>query len=150
MNADGSEVRRLTENKGYDGEAFFSPDGEEIVWRRFSEDGATAEIRVMTSDGEQRQITHLGVMSWAPYFHPSGEYLIFSNNLHGFGNFELFLVDVEGKAEPVRVTFKEGASTACRSSVPTAINWCGPAREPTAGSPICLPLNGTIRRRKGF
>ena len=63
MNADGSEVRRLTENKGYDGEAFFSPDGEEIVWRRFSEDGATVEIRVMTSDGEQRQITHLGVMS---------------------------------------------------------------------------------------
>lgn len=109
MNADGSEVRRLTENKGYDGGPFFSPDGEEIVWRRFSEDGVTAEIHVMKSDGsEQRQITRLGVMSWAPYFHPSGEYLIFSNNLHGFGNFELFLVDVEGKTEPVRVTFQDG------------------------------------------
>ena len=109
MNADGSEVRRLTENKGYDGGPFFSPDGQEIVWRRFSEDGATAEIHIMKSDGsEPRQITRLGVMSWAPYFHPSGEYLIFANNLHGFGNFELFLVDVEGKAEPVRVTFKDG------------------------------------------
>ena len=109
MNADGSEVRRLTENKGYDGGPFFSPDGEEIVWRRFSEDGATAEIHVMKSDGsDQRRITRQGVMSWAPYFHPSGEYLIFANNLHGFANFELFLVDVEGKAEPVRVTFKEG------------------------------------------
>jgi Tol biopolymer transport system component len=109
MNADGSEVRRLTENKGYDGGPFFSPDGEEIVWRRFSEDGATAEIHVMKSDGsQQRQVTHSGVMSWAPYFHPSGEYLIFANNLHGFGNFELFLVDVEGKAEPVRVTYKDG------------------------------------------
>ena len=109
MNADGSGVRRLTENKGYDGGPFFSPDGKAIVWRRFSVDGATAEIHVMKSDGsQQRQITRLGVMSWAPYFHPSGEYLIFSNNLHGFGNFELFLVDVEGKAEPVRVTYKDG------------------------------------------
>jgi len=109
MNADGSGVRRLTETKGYDGGPFFSPDGKEIVWRRFSVDGATAEIHVMKTDGsQQRQITRLGVMSWAPYFHPSGEYLIFSNNLHGFGNFELFLVDVQGKAEPVRVTYKDG------------------------------------------
>ncbi|MEE8350117.1 MAG: M28 family peptidase [Acidobacteriota bacterium] len=109
MNADGSEVRRLTENKGYDGGPFFSPDGEAIVWRRFSEDGATAEIYTMKTDGsQQRRVTRLGVMSWAPYYHPSGNYLIFSNNLHGFGNFELFLVDVEGKAEPVRVTFKDG------------------------------------------
>lgn len=105
MNADGTNVRRLTREKGYDGGPFFSPDGKKIVWRRFSEDGATAEIFTMNVDGtDQKQITHLGVMSWAPFFHPSGDYLIFSTNLRGFKNIELYLVDSEGQSEPVRVT----------------------------------------------
>ncbi len=105
MRADGSDVRRLTTSKGYDGGPFFSPDGKKIVWRRFSEDGATAEIYTMNIDGtEQRQITRLNAMSWAPYYHPSGRYIIFTNNLNGFANFELYLVDSEGKKEPIRVT----------------------------------------------
>ncbi|MEO1980405.1 MAG: peptidase M28, partial [Fuerstiella sp.] len=44
MNADGSNVRRLTTSPGYDGGPFFAPDGKSICWRRFSENGATAEI----------------------------------------------------------------------------------------------------------
>ena len=109
MNADGTEVRRLTHTPGYDGGPFFSPDGQEIVWRRFSEDGTTAEIFTRKLDGSpERQITRLGTMSWAPYFHPSGDYLIFATNLHGFENFELYLVDGEGRGEPVRVTSREG------------------------------------------
>jgi Tol biopolymer transport system component len=74
MNADGTDVRRLTDSIGYDGGPFFSPDGQQICWRRFSRDGATAEIMLMNVDGSnQRQITDLGVLSWAPFFHPSGE-----------------------------------------------------------------------------
>src|SRR5690606_2967109 len=33
MNADGSDVRRLTSELGYDGGAFFSPDGTKIIYR---------------------------------------------------------------------------------------------------------------------
>jgi len=47
-------------------------------------------------------------MSWAPYFHPSGDYLIFGTNINGFSNFELYLVDAEGKHDPVRVTTTDG------------------------------------------
>jgi hypothetical protein len=47
-------------------------------------------------------------MSWAPYFHPNGQYLIFTTNKHGFGNFELYLVRADGKGEPVRVTETDG------------------------------------------
>ena len=47
-------------------------------------------------------------MSWAPYVHPSGEYILFSTNKLGFTNFEIFMVDVEGTKEPVRVTFSDG------------------------------------------
>lgn len=109
MDADGQNVRRLTVSPGYDGGPFFSPDGGRIVWRRFSEDGATAEIFTMNAQGEEeRQITRLNALSWAPFYHPSGDYLIFATNLHGFSNFELYLVDSEGRRDPVRVTFTEG------------------------------------------
>ncbi len=109
MNADGSDVRQLTDAPGYDGGPFFSFDGRKIVWRRFSPDGSRAEVFTMNADGsEQRRITRLGAMSWAPFFHPSGAYVIFATNLHGFGNFELYLVDAEGRKEPVRVTHTDG------------------------------------------
>jgi len=109
MNADGTNVRRVTNEKGYDGGPFFSWDGNKICWRRFNEDGSKAEILVMNADGtNQRQITHMDAMSWAPFFHPSGDYLIFATNVHGFTNFELYLVDAEGRSKPVRATNTEG------------------------------------------
>ena len=111
MNADGSQVKRLTTSPGYDGGPFFSPDGKRICWRRFAENGATAEIMTMNIDGsDQQQLTHLGAMSWAPYYHPSGQYLIFTTNKHGFANFELYIVDADGKREPARVTHTPGLS----------------------------------------
>jgi Tol biopolymer transport system component len=109
MNSDGTNVRRLTDSVGYDGGPFFSPDGSRICWRRFSEDGATAEIHTTSVDGDDVQrLTNLGALSWAPYYHPSGKYLIFATNRHGFANFELYLVDTAGKHEPVRATYTEG------------------------------------------
>lgn len=109
MNADGSNVRQLTDVPGYDGGPFFSPDGQRICWRRFSEDGATAEVFTMNTDGSDvKRLTSIGAMSWAPFFHPSGDYLIFTTNKHGFGNFELYLVRADGQGEPVRVTFTDG------------------------------------------
>lgn len=109
MKSDGSELKRLTNSPGYDGGPFFSPDGNQICWRRFSEKGDTAEIFTMDIEsGKERQLTSIGALSWAPYFHPSSEYLIFATNKHGFGNFELYLVDSAGKKEPVRVTSTEG------------------------------------------
>ena len=109
MKADGSDVKRLTNSPGYDGGPFFSPDGKRICWRRFTENGATAEIMTMNIDGtDQQQITQIGAMSWAPYYHPSGQYLIFTTNKHGFANFELYMVDTQAKHEPVRVTYTSG------------------------------------------
>lgn len=105
--------RRLTYTPGYDGGPFFSPDGESIVWRRFSEDGAKAEIYTqrLSNAGAKpqiRQLTRLDAMSWAPFYHPSGDYVVFSTNLHGFANFELYAVDAKGHKEPVRVTYRDG------------------------------------------
>lgn len=109
MDADGSNLKRLTNTPGYDGGPFFSPDGNRIVWRRFSPDGHLADVYTMNIDGSDvKQLTEFSSMSWAPYYHPSGEYIIFASNKHGYGNFELFLVDTEGKKQPVRVTYTDG------------------------------------------
>ena len=109
MRADGSGQKRLTNVPGYDGGPFFTPDGSRIVWRRFDESGLIANVWTMKPDGaDQEQITDFGSMSWAPYMHPSGQYIIFASNKLGFDNFELFIVDSEGRKEPVRVTYTDG------------------------------------------
>jgi Tol biopolymer transport system component len=109
MHADGSGQNRLTNTPGYDGGPFFTPDGKKIVWRRFDEQGLIADVWTMNVDGtEPKQITTFGSMSWAPYMHPSGDYIIFASNKLGFENFELYIVDAAGTREPVRVTSTPG------------------------------------------
>jgi Tol biopolymer transport system component len=109
MRADGTGVRRLTTVPGYDGGPFFTHDGARIVWRRFDERGLIADVWTMKPDGtDARPLTDFGAMSWAPYEHPSGEYVFFASNKLGFENFELFIVDAGGTKEPVRITFTDG------------------------------------------
>ncbi|HRO68345.1 MAG TPA: biopolymer transporter Tol, partial [Pseudobdellovibrionaceae bacterium] len=109
MKSDGTGVKRLTDSKGYDGGPFFSADGKKITWRRFNAEGSKAEIFTMNVDGsDQKQVTRLGSMSWAPYYHPSGDYIIFASSVLGYANFELFIVDSAGLKDPVRVSFDDG------------------------------------------
>jgi Tol biopolymer transport system component len=116
MRADGSNVRRLTTTPGYDGGAFFSPDGTQIVYRAWHpRDSALAgyrellgqrlvrpnrmEIWIMNTDGSgQHQITDLGGANFAPYFTPDGKRIIFSSNYKSprSRNFDLFLINVAG------------------------------------------------------
>lgn len=109
MDADGKNVKRLTNYGGYDGGPFFSPDGKRIVWRRFTPDGYSADIYSMKIEGtDLKRITDFKAMSWAPYYHPTQEYIIFGSNKLGFSNFELYIVDTAGLKEPVQITFTDG------------------------------------------
>ena len=53
----------------------------------------------MNVDGSnQKQITKLGKANWAPFYHPSGNRIIFSSNHHsdkGY-DFQLFMVNTDG------------------------------------------------------
>lgn len=109
MRPDGSDQSRLTDVPGYDGGPFFFPNGARIVWRRFTEDGLMADLWSMKPDGtDQLRLTEFGALSWAPYLHPSGEYIFFASNKLGFTNFEIYIVDVEGLKEPLRVSTADG------------------------------------------
>ncbi|MEM7353540.1 MAG: M28 family peptidase [Acidobacteriota bacterium] len=128
MDADGSNVLRLTDAPGYDGGAFFSADCSKIVWRasrpregkelddyrRLLGEGlvrpSRLELWVAEADGsEARQVTYLGAATFAPFFHPSGERILFSTN-HGSASgreFDIFAVDVDGTSLE-QITFSEG------------------------------------------
>ena len=117
MNIDGSDVRQITNTLGYDGGAFFSPDGTKLIFRA-SRPITEEEIKVykdLLSEGlvmptqmelficnvdgsDLRQITKLGKANWCPFFHPSGEKVIFASNHEterGFP-FNLYLINVDG------------------------------------------------------
>lgn len=117
MDMDGGNVTQLTSELGYDGGAFFSPDGSKIVFRasrpQTEEDkkkykdllkqGLVApsdmEIFVCNTDGsDMRQVTKLGKANWAPFFHPSGEKILFSSNHKAEKDFQfnLFMINLDG------------------------------------------------------
>ena len=117
MDADGSNVKRLTDEPGYDGGPFFSPDGTKIVYRAYHPTDSTelADFRgllaeglvrpgvlaiyVMNADGsDKRQVTQLSGANFAPFFHPSGQKIIFSSNMDDptGREFDIYMVNVNG------------------------------------------------------
>ncbi len=112
------DLLQLTSSLGYDGGAFFSPDSKQIVWRTSRPTGADADayrsllargfvepssmnIFVADIDGSNvRQVTDLPGANWAPYFHPSGEEILFASNHHsqdaGGRVFNIFAIDTDG------------------------------------------------------
>ena len=128
MAPDGSDVIRLTDRPGYDGGAFYSPDGSKIIWRahypgegpeledyrRLLSQGllrpGELEIYIMDADGSnQRQLTQLGGANFAPYWHPSGEKIVFSSNHHDPDgrDFEIYMINQDGSGL-TRITYSEG------------------------------------------
>lgn len=127
MNIDGSNIQQVTNELGYDGGAFFSPDSKKLVFRasrpKTEEEVSTyksllakglvqpsdMEVFVCNVDGSDlKQITDLGGANWAPYFHPSGEKILFASNHHTEAGrvFNIFSIDLNG--ENLRqITFDE-------------------------------------------
>lgn len=127
MNADGSDVQKLTDEPGYDGGPFFSPDGSKIIYRARHPETAeeledyqalladnlvrpgVLDIYVMDADGSnKRRLTDSNAANFAPFFHPSGEQVIFASNMNDpeSRNFDLFLINLDGTGLE-QVTFTE-------------------------------------------
>jgi TolB protein len=117
MALDGSDLRQITTRIGYDGGAFFSPDGTKLVWRAHypESDAELAEYQALLADGlirpstldlyvanadgtDVRRITDNGAANFGPFWHPSGERIIFSSNMADPAGreFDLYLIGVDG------------------------------------------------------
>jgi Tol biopolymer transport system component len=129
MKPDGSGIRQLTHELGYDGGPFYSPDGRKIVYRAYhpKTSGEIAEYKellaeekikpislqiwVMDADGShKRQLTDNTAANFAPFMHPDGEHVIFSSNMADTSrvpmNFDLYTVKTDGTGLQ-RITFSD-------------------------------------------
>jgi Tol biopolymer transport system component len=127
MDADGKNLRQLTNAPGYDGGAFFSNDCSKIVWRTNRPQGKDLEtykellaqklvkptrmdLWVANADGtEARQITYLAGASFAPFFTPDGKRVLFSTNfVNPRGpDFDIYMINIDGSGLE-RVTHAPG------------------------------------------
>jgi Tol biopolymer transport system component len=127
MDLNGENQKRLTFEKGYDGGPFYSWDGKKIVFRAsrpqtaeelkdyqdLVENGmvrpTTLEIYIMDTDGKNiQQITNFGKASFAPFFHPDNNRIIFSSNVQSKKrrNFDLYMIKIDGTSLE-RITYNE-------------------------------------------
>jgi Tol biopolymer transport system component len=129
---DGGHLFQVTRTPGYDGGAFFSNDGSWLVFRssaftpgREAEEigeyqklladwkvrPTRMEIMLCRPDGtERRQVTNLGKASFAPFFFPDDQRIVFASNFEdvaGHGrNFDLYAIGVDG-TNLERLTYSE-------------------------------------------
>lgn len=127
MKTDGTDQKRITNIPGYDGGAFFSPDSTMICFRasRPKNDMELNKYRELLSQGlvepsrleiyisdingsNMLKVTDNGAANFCPYFHPSGQSIIYASNKMDpkKRNFDLFLIDLDGSNEK-RITFHQ-------------------------------------------
>ena len=127
MDTDGSNVTRLTHELGYDGGPFVSPDGTKIVYRAHhpATEEAIADYKALLAEGlirpsqldlwimdadgsNKRRVTNNGAANFGPFWHPDGQRIIFSSNLHDpeGRNFDLYLINEDGSGLE-RITHNE-------------------------------------------
>lgn len=121
MNADGSEVRQLTNVDGYDGGPFFSPDDKWVIFRSDRLKKDMLQLYAISVDGKHEvQLTDdLNTVNWAPYFHPSGKYIIWTSADYSRGPqpFQLYTMEIESDDN----SFKGGKVTQITDSKSTSI-----------------------------
>ncbi|MBL8955868.1 MAG: M20/M25/M40 family metallo-hydrolase [Myxococcaceae bacterium] len=128
MDRDGKNVKRLTFEPGYDGGAFFNRDCSKIVWRasrpkpgKELDDfkGLLAkglvrpsklELFVMNGDGsDARQVTYLDSASFAPFWVPGEDRIVFSSNYPNprGREFDIWAINADGTGLE-QITFAKG------------------------------------------
>lgn len=96
MNADGSDVRRITESPGRDLEPDWSPDGKTIVFSTARDNPNSVQLYLMDADGGNPR----PVMAFSPADHlgarwsPDGSQILFYSNAER--NMEIFSIRANG------------------------------------------------------
>jgi len=93
MNADGTEVRQLTDNDSVGTLLSWSPDGDRIAFAKWLD--GDHEIFVMNADGtEERQLTDNDDSDMHASWSPDGKQIAFSSDR--YGESEIFVMNADG------------------------------------------------------
>lgn len=95
---------QLTTTDGYNGGPFFSQDGTMICMRADRKGNDLLQVYVIKLDrapdgtikgvkGEY-PVTDNEHVNWAPFFHPSGEFVVYATSEVGHDNYEVYAVEV--------------------------------------------------------
>ncbi len=98
-NPDGSSLKRLTDTRGYDAEASYSPDGKQIVF--CSNRDGNLELYIMDADGQNaRPLTKApGCYNGGPFFSPDGKRVIFRSDRKKKDHLQLYVIHTDGTGE---------------------------------------------------
>src|SRR5436309_2823842 len=124
MNADGSNVRKLTNTPGcYNGGPFFSPDGKRVIFRSDRKKKDFLQIYIINADGEgERALTDTEGVNWGPYWYKDGRHIIYAAADHSNPtvrpNYDLWWMNVETLAK-TWITYAPAAEHQSRLTMPT-------------------------------
>lgn len=116
------KTTRIVEAPGYDGGPFFSPDGRSICYRSDREGNNLLQVFTaglvfddtgsITGITEETQHTNNEHVNWAPYFYPSGGFLVYTTSRVSHRNYEVFAypinTPVRSDTRPTRITVADG------------------------------------------
>ena len=97
------EQHPIVVKPGYDGGPFFSPDGTRICYR--SDRRGNDELQLFVADlafdrdgvpslHRERTITDNAHVNWAPFWDPTGSFLVYTTSEAGHHNYEVFSIAV--------------------------------------------------------
>ncbi len=93
MSADGTNLRRLTNNRANDRDPAWSPDGMRVAF--YSDREGNADIYVMGADGSGlRNLTNHPANDYHPTWSPDGKRLAFNSDREGSG--DIYVINADG------------------------------------------------------
>jgi Tol biopolymer transport system component len=100
-NPDGTELKPLTDAKGYNAEGSYSPDGKQIVFCSNRSGADNLELYIMDSDGKNvRQLTRAPkCYNGGPFFSPDGKKVIFRSDRTKKDHLQIYVINVDGTGE---------------------------------------------------
>ncbi|HEU5171752.1 MAG TPA: Ig-like domain-containing protein [Gemmatimonadales bacterium] len=107
MNADGTDVRRLTTARGNDGEPVWTPDGRHLVFSS-TRDGAPQLYVVPADSGEARPLTAATGGNQSPAVAPDGRTVAFVSLRDGGPRIYRIGLDGQGEARVTTGALREG------------------------------------------
>jgi Tol biopolymer transport system component len=106
----GNDLRRLTDDKGFDACAAYSADGRRIAYCS-GQGGGPVQVWTMKQNGtDKRQVTHMSGAAIFPDFSPDGSRIVFTAKPAGSPTRDIYVVGSDGNGL-TRLTSGEGDNT---------------------------------------